>query len=589
MVNINSTLKLSILVTVLNFVSGCGDSEKHKEIQFPNDAYAIPEPEPEPEVPVEFSEVTVTSLKALANFPIGVAVPAGNASNSLMSSSDRQDLVIQHFSQLTAENIMKMDAMQPAQDDFTWLHADELLDYAEDNELTVHGHVLVWHSQIPDWMREFDGDQSAWVTMMENHVTQIATRYAGRLETWDVVNEAFNEDGSYRGSAAGDDSVWYTNIGESFIEKAFIAARAADADVDLYYNDYNISWNGPKLDGIIAMAADFQARDIPIDGIGFQMHVSADGPNKATFIRQLQKIVDLGLKVKITELDLRMNETKDKTFTPEVAELQKKRYFDLVSAYLETVPASQRGGVSVWGLIDGDSWLEDFWGAVDWPLMFNDDYTPKPALQGFADALATEDTDGADGADNIVVDFEDDSTAYTVVGDPDGSAVVSEDPTDATKEALKVSVVTGNYASGVAMPVYIPAGKTLADYSAVTFKVYYTVEGAADITNKRIQLFALSGDLPDSLNLIQWDGTWADNATDAHLGVMDNAKAETTESTDFQTYTFDLTDGNVEDLVDGSTLADATKTLTGDINIVFAFPHSGSVVYIDDLTLVAVE
>ena len=139
------------------------------------------------------------------------------------------------------------------------------------------------------------------------------------------------------------------------------------------------------------------------------------------------------------------------------------------------------------------------------------------------------------------------------------------------------------------MPVTIPAGKTLADYSAVKFKVYYTVEGTADITNKRIQLFALSGDLPESLALIQWDGTWADNATDAHLGVMDNAKAEATESTDFQTYTFDLTDGNVADLLEGTTLADATKELTGDINIVMAFPHGGSVVYIDDLQLVAAE
>ena len=375
-------------MTVLNFVSGCGDSEKTKKIEFPNDTYTIPEPV------IEYSEVTVTSLKALAEFPIGVAVPAGDAGNSLMTSPDRQDIVTQHFSQLTAENIMKMDAMHPFEDTFNFSDADELLSFAANNELTVHGHVLVWHSQIPDWIREFDGDSTAWVTMMENHVTQIATRYSSQLESWDVVNEAFNDDGSYRGSADDDDSVWYKNIGKSFIEKAFIAARAADADVDLYYNDYNISWSSEKLDAIVAMVEDFQARNVPIDGIGFQMHVSASGPDKATFASQLQKVVDLGLKVKITELDLRMNEANSgSTLTPEIAELQKERYFDLVSTYLETVPAVQRGGVSVWGLIDEDSWLIDFWGAADWPLMFNDDYTAKPALQGFADALEIEEVD----------------------------------------------------------------------------------------------------------------------------------------------------------------------------------------------------
>ena len=376
-----SLIRSATIVVFMSLLTACGESESPKPIEFPNGEYSILEPV------YEYSEVTVTSLKALADFPIGVAVPAGNAGNSLLSSPERQDLVVQHFSELTAENIMKMDAMHPSEDSFNFIHADELLSFAANNELTVHGHVLVWHSQIPDWIRDFDGDSTAWVAMMENHVTQIATRYSGQLETWDVVNEAFNEDGSYRGSADGDDSVWYKNIGESFIEKAFIAARAADADVDLYYNDYNISWNDAKLDAAVAMAADFQARDIPINGIGFQMHISADGPDKATFSKQLQKVVDLGLKVKITELDLRMNEANGSAFTPEIAELQKKRYFDVVSAYLETVPAAQRGGVSVWGLIDADSWLIDFWDSVDWPLMFNDDYTPKPALQGFADAL----------------------------------------------------------------------------------------------------------------------------------------------------------------------------------------------------------
>ena len=337
---------------------------------------------------VESSDVTVTSLKALANFPIGVAVP-----RSLFSNAKHQDVVFKHFSQLSSENDMKMDAMHPSEDTYNWAKADEILNFADDNGLTVHGHVLVWHSQIPNWMRNFSGNTAAWVAMMESHVTTIATKYAGRLETWDVVNEAFNENGSYRGSASGDDSVWYTNIGESFIPKAFIAARAADADVDLYYNDYNLIWNDAKLGGVINMVKDMQADGVPIDGIGFQSHITVNSPNIATIKRQFQKVVDLGLKVKITELDVRMNNpseigAKVTAFTAARAEVQKQYYFDVVQAYLDVVPADKRGGITVWGTNDRDSWLQNFPApTVEWPLMFNDDFTPKPALQGFADAL----------------------------------------------------------------------------------------------------------------------------------------------------------------------------------------------------------
>lgn len=338
----------------------------------------------------EFSEVTTTSLKALATFPIGVAVPAGNAGNSLLNSIERQDIVTAHFSQLSPENIMKMDALHPSEMTYNFVDADALISFAHNNSLSMHGHVLVWHSQTPSWMQDYTGDAAAWTMMMEDHVTQIASHFSGQLKSWDVVNEAFNEDGSYR----HDDSIWHKNIGDVFIEKAFIAAKAADNKAELYYNDYNISWNEAKLDGIVAMAEDFIARNIPIDGIGFQMHVSSTGPDKAQLAKQLKKVVDLGLKVKITELDMRMNTSNSASvLTAGIAEIQKGRYFDIISTYLAIVPAAQRGGISVWGLIDSDSWIINLYGNPDWPLMFNSNYTAKPALQGFADALLAEPVD----------------------------------------------------------------------------------------------------------------------------------------------------------------------------------------------------
>lgn len=345
---------------------------------------------------IDHTEVTATSLKALSpnGMPIGVAVPAGAGfGNNILNSTDRQTVVTQHFSQLTAENIMKPLYMHPAQDTYTFGDADDLVQFAKDNDMTVHGHVFIWYNQIASWMENFNGTRDEWITMLEEHVTTVATHFEEEgdndtVTSWDVVNEAFMEDGTYRGEAGTGTSVWYENIGKEHLELAFVAARAADPDADLYYNDYNLIWSNDKLGAVVNMVTDFQVRGIPIDGIGFQSHIAYNAPDIATIKRQFQKAVDLGIKVKITELDVRMNQNKDRTsLTGLMAEQQKGYYRDVVKAYFEIVPVDQRGGISVWGIIDGDSWLPNLWGVPDWALLFFDNFEPKPALQGFADGL----------------------------------------------------------------------------------------------------------------------------------------------------------------------------------------------------------
>lgn len=541
----------------------------------------------------EIETPAISNLSEIASrigdgFPIGAAVSESNITDTNISA-----IVIQHFNQVTAENIMKPEGLQPNEGDFTFDKADALVDYADDNGMAVHAHTLVWHSQSPAWMKDCT-DVADCTDVMNTHITEVVQHFAGEnIASWDVVNEAFNDnDGSYRGSNETFGGIsWAEKIGEDYINIAYTTARAADTSdsaAKLYYNDYNLGMNDAKLTAALSMIEGLQEDNL-IDGIGFQMHVTDTFPTIENITAALKKAADTGLQVKITELDVRMNQNGNETvLTTAIAETQKQRYKAIVGAYLDVVPAAQRGGITVWGISDPDSWIISLYGNIDWPLMFDADLNQKPALQGFADALNAK-TDTDSNTNNIVVDFENDTTAYTLVGNPSGSAVVSVDPSDAAKEALKVTIFSDDkgYAAGVAIAVNIPTGKTLADYSAVTFKVYYTAEGEADIANKRIQLLALSGDLPNSVPLIQYNGTWAD-ATEAHLGVMDNAKADTTESTAFQTYIFNLSDGNVEDLdtsVDSS-LTEVTKVLTGNINIVFAFPHESSTYYIDDLTLV---
>lgn len=355
---------------------------------------------------IDYTPVTAQSLKALVtDLAIGVAVPAGGFGNSILNSPERQAVIEQHFNQLSAENIMKPSYLQPQQGVYDFEDADALVNYAKENSLTMHGHVFIWHSQIADWMQNFQGSKNEWIAIMEGHITQVATHFEEEgnndtLISWDVVNEAFMDNGRYRGEKTTDDSndqsVWYENIGSEFLALSYKAARAADPDADLYYNDYNLIWNANKLDAVIDMVKQFQANGVPIDGVGFQSHISLNSPDIETIKRQLQKVVDIRpkIKVKITELDVRMNNVGDTpltSLTGNRAEAQKQYYHDVVQAYLGTVPADQRGGITVWGIIDSDSWLPALYPSprLEWPLLFFNDYTPKPALQGFADALIT--------------------------------------------------------------------------------------------------------------------------------------------------------------------------------------------------------
>lgn len=250
-------------------------------------------------------------------------------------------------------------------------------------------------------MKNFSGTSQAFLDLVDNHARTVASHFAGKVASWDVVNEAFLDNGQYR-NQGNEGSIFYQKAGgKDYIAKAFIAAREADSTADLYYNDYNTEQNGAKTDAVIAMAKELLDDGVPITGIGYQMHVMLDWPSIANIKGALKKAADLGLMVKITELDVPINHswsgtyqsgTVYRTFTPTLAQQQKKRYCEIVSAYMEVVPAAQRGGVTIWGVADGQSWLMDLMfknepNDIVWPLLFDKDYNEKPALLGVADAL----------------------------------------------------------------------------------------------------------------------------------------------------------------------------------------------------------
>lgn len=332
-------------------------------------------------------DAEVTPLRDLADFPLGVAVPAGRSPRSLLSSPERQLIVRRHFDSLTAENIMKMRYLQPRPGEFRFQHADALVAWAQQQDIIVHGHTLVWHNQAPDWMNELQGGAEKFEAVLEAHVTTVARHFAGNVVSWDVVNEVFTDDSPTRWR----DTIWYRNIGPKYVELAFRWAREAAPGVDLYYNDYNISGAiGPgKLARVLEMVDDFQLRGVPIDGVGFQMHVDTEKPAPEAIRAAFAEVVKRNLKVRLSELDVSVNQRREFTALDEpTAQLQRRRYTGIVRTYLETVPPALRGGITVWGITDGDSWIPGFHDRPDWPLLFHANFEPKPALAGFAEALA---------------------------------------------------------------------------------------------------------------------------------------------------------------------------------------------------------
>lgn len=339
-------------------------------------------------------------LLAPASMPVGVAVAAGRSKNSVLQSVERQAVVNRHFSQVTAENIMKPRNLHPTRNRYDFDDADALVNYAAGQDKTVHGHTLIWHYGLADWMNDFTGDAEDWTTMMTDHITGVVSHYAARdiVVSWDVVNEAFTDTDKDRdGFHELRNTIWLDNIGPEYLAAAFRAANAADPNADLYYNDYNIAGVPAKLNAVLNMVGQLQddPNPVPIHGIAFQMHVSIDWPDIDQIRESFARAVATGLKIKISELDIAMNTDRSRkprsltAFSRAVAVRQQKRFEAIVEAYMDEVPAAQRGGISVWGIADVDSWMRSY-NSLEWPLLFDDDFDSKPALQGFADGL----TDG---------------------------------------------------------------------------------------------------------------------------------------------------------------------------------------------------
>jgi endo-1,4-beta-xylanase len=277
-----------------------------------------------------------------------------------------------HLSSATPENEMKWDATEPTRNVFTFERGDAIVAFAAEHGMQVRGHTLVWHSQLPSWVSSIQDDTDMRAAMI-NHITQVALHYRGKVVAWDVVNEAVAD-----GGQALRTTPFAQWIGTRYIDDAFIAARAADPDARLYYNDYGAEGRNAKADYVYTMVQGMLARGVPIDGVGLQMHTgSADAsPSAADVAFNMQRLAALGLDVVISEMDVQICAAD--------LEAQGRRFHDIVARCVAQ-PACK--AVTVWGVPDKYSWRNGQSCAAPRPLLFDDNYAPKPAHAGVVDAF----------------------------------------------------------------------------------------------------------------------------------------------------------------------------------------------------------
>ncbi len=334
-------------------------------------------------------------LKEIVDFPVGNIVSANRLGSSSASNETFREVLLEEFNSITAENDMKMANMFTGPDTYDFSDGDAIVDYAIENGLRVHGHTLVWHSSIPGWLNNFSGTDEEFETQVENYIKATVSHFAEAtvvvdgeevpvVKGWDVVNEAFDGAG-YR------NSIFRERIGSDYVEKAFQWAREADPDVKLFYNDYNVAGEVSKRNAIINMINGFLDNDVPIDGIGMQMHLNYNWPTD-DLPTAIQDVADTGLLVHISELDVKANPNDDiEELTEERALAQEEQFQKAGYYYTELVPEEQQYGLTIWGFRDQDSWLYE--NGSDWPLLYNNEFETKLAHRGLAAGLSGESAD----------------------------------------------------------------------------------------------------------------------------------------------------------------------------------------------------
>ncbi len=327
------------------------------------------------------------------DFSVGAAVDS-----DIFSRNNKEilSLIEREFNTITTENALKWEPVHPTENRWNFNVADKFIEFGLKNRMHIQGHVLVWHSQVPKNLFEDESgkqvSKGVLLKRMENHILTLVDRYKGKINSWDVVNEAITPEDGYRRSK------WFEIIGPEFMERAFHLAHEADPNCHLIYNDYNMT-NPKRSDFLVELIKKYKKKGVPIHGIGMQGHYNLDSPNTKAIETSIEAFASAGMRVNFTELDVdvlpydwgRTSEVSSnieyaESLNPyknglpkEINDKLTRRYEELFKLFLKHRDKIDR--VTFWGTTDNKSWKNNFpmHGRTNYPLLFNREHKPKNA------------------------------------------------------------------------------------------------------------------------------------------------------------------------------------------------------------------
>lgn len=392
---------VSSLVPLILCACGGGDDGARPGLNTSNAPVTAGEPlscPAEGEEPlIEIGDLSLAEAFA-PHFKVGVAVGGRIAGGGDPTGAA---IAAQQYNRVTPENAFKWQATQPELGDFNFGPAESLLSFAGSNGMEeVHGHTIVWHQQVPGWVFQAPPGQTMTrellLDRLDQHMSALAERIGDRVHYWDVVNEAFNDNGAMR------ETQWYEIVGPDYLEQAFAMADRHFPNAKLVYNDYSMERPG-KRDAVVRMVRDFQSKGIRIDAIGNQAHYRLDAPTIAEIDFTLRAFTELGVEVLITELDVDVLPTANEgqsadspavnpyveCLPTQIDERAAERWASLFELFVEHADAIS--SVTLWGVGDGYSWLNNtpVRGRTNYALLFDRQLRPKRAWQRVMDVAGS--------------------------------------------------------------------------------------------------------------------------------------------------------------------------------------------------------
>jgi len=324
-----------------------------------------------------------TSVPAQASTPDTLRAAAHNAGikigtavdmTALADDAQYRDAVAAEFSTVTAENVMKWESLEPERGVYNYAPADRLVQFARQHNQKLRGHVLVWHNQNPAWLTQGTFTPTELRQILREHITETVRHFKGKVWHWDVVNEIFNDDGTWR------DTIWYRNLGPGFVADAFRWAHRADPNAKLYLNDYNNEGLSPKSDAYYALVQQLKAEGVPVQGYGVQGHLATQYGVPQTTLENLRRFEKLGLDTAFTEVDVRIPLPAD---AAEV-QAQAQGFTTLLQACLL---AKRCVSYTLWGFTDRYNWVPGVFAGEGEATPLTVDFERKPAYRSIRDTL----------------------------------------------------------------------------------------------------------------------------------------------------------------------------------------------------------